>query len=61
MPNNFIVMGDVDSEEVQQQEAFRRGGSFAACLHFCPSQAVQYGKATVKKGRYETSKGKAPH
>ncbi|MDU4697808.1 MAG: hypothetical protein E6Y08_18535 [Paenibacillus sp.] len=30
MPNNFIVMGDVDSEEVQQQEAFRRGGSFAA-------------------------------
>jgi ferredoxin len=23
-----------------------------ACLHTCPVQAIQYGKATVKKGRY---------
>lgn len=23
-----------------------------ACLHYCPSKAIQYGKATVKKGRY---------
>lgn len=132
MPNNFILMGNVDSEEVQQQklsaaeevlqeinEAVARkarqfkmnrgpvpwlfSGVFhpmfakskvdqkkfyatdqctgcgicvkvcntgnirldaarpewgadctqcAACLHFCPSQAVQYGKATVNKGRY---------
>lgn len=23
-----------------------------ACIHYCPSKAVQYGKATEKKGRY---------
>lgn len=38
----------------------------SACLHYCPSRAVQYGNATEKKGRYvnpnisivEISKGK---
>jgi ferredoxin len=23
-----------------------------ACIHYCPSKAIQYGKATEKKGRY---------
>jgi len=23
-----------------------------ACVHYCPNQAIQYGKGTVKKGRY---------
>lgn len=23
-----------------------------ACIHYCPTQAIQYGKATEKKGRY---------
>lgn len=23
-----------------------------ACLHYCPKRAIQYGKSTVKKGRY---------
>lgn len=27
-----------------------------ACLHYCPSHAVQYGKSTVKKGRYTNRK-----
>lgn len=24
-----------------------------ACIHFCPTQAIQYGKGTEKKGRYK--------
>lgn len=23
-----------------------------ACIHHCPKKAIQYGKSTVKKGRY---------
>ena len=23
-----------------------------ACVHYCPEKAIQYGKTTVKKGRY---------
>lgn len=146
MPNNFILMGDVDSEEVRQAKLLeadgllrhineaieRKAGEFRvqkgrfpwlttgiinpiftksgmdtrkfyadkhctgcgtcakvcncgniqvdgrpewgrhctqclACIHYCPAQAVQYGKGTEKKGRYanphisiaEISKGKA--
>ncbi|MGG6314333.1 EFR1 family ferrodoxin [Paenibacillus macerans] len=146
MPNNYIMMGDVDSEEVQQEKLRATDGTLRhineaigrkaeefqvikgrvpwlvtgiihpmfvkgamntakfhandrctgcgicakvcncgniqvsetpawgqrctqclACIHYCPVQAVQYGQATVKKGRYvnpnisiaEISKGKA--
>lgn len=54
MPNNYIIMGDVDSKEVvsEKPEWGKKCTQCLACIHYCPTKAIQYGKGTQGKGRY---------
>lgn len=49
-PVQAIVMKDGKPEWVKKQCVHCMG-----CIHRCPAAAIQYGKATLKRGRYENS------